>query len=348
MKVCVPMVVYNHARYVAQAIESVLMQLGDFDLEIIVGDDCSIDGTREVVGDFAARFPDQVKPIYRGKNIGGANNFKNVFDMVDGDYIALLQGDDYWTDPLKLAKQIAFLERNSDCSMCFHDVVMFYNDGSSKPHLFNMGRQKMPRYTLRDLFEGNFIQTCSVVYRAGIVKPIPEWLSAIPMGDWPLHILHAEHGPIGYLDEPMGVYRQQGQSTWASFGLPERIRRSIRAAGMIDTALDLRYHDILKATMTRWSNELVTAYLSDGEPDRAVLAIEEALALPSDPSLLANYLPRYVTLFAGRIVDLIEQRKNAEALSCYDRLIGKLPNVEGMDRIREMMERLKLTLTATR
>ena len=340
------MIVYNQKPYVAQAIESALVQLGQFDVELIIGDDCSTDGTREIVSDFAARFPGSIRKIFPEKNRGGALNFKSVYDAADGDYVAMLEGDDFWTDPLKLAKQIAFLERRRDCSMCFHDVVMFYTDGSSKPHPFNMGRQKKEAYALHDLLEGNFIQTCSVVYRGRIIDRLPEWHSSLPMGDWPLHLLHAEHGAVGYLNELMGVYRQHGTSMWASSGLPERIRRSIKAAGMIDAALDLRYHDILKATMTRWSNDLVNAYLREGLPDQAILAIEEALVSAPDQALLANYVPRFLNLFTEWIVRLVEQGKTAEAIAGYDRHIGKFPHVDGLDQLRDVMARLKLRQTA--
>jgi glycosyltransferase involved in cell wall biosynthesis len=340
MKVSVVTVVYNQERYIAQTLESALMQLGNFDIEIIVGDDCSIDGTRAIVSDFASRFPGRIRKIFRETHVGGALNFQKAYESADGDYIALLEGDDFWTDPLKLAKQIAFLERRRDCSMCFHDTVLFYNDGSMKPHLFNMGKQKRDAYSLDDLLDGNFIQTCSVVYRGKIVARIPEWLNGLPMGDWPLHLLHAAHGAIGYIDEPMGVYRQHGNSMWASSGLPERIRRSIKAAGMIDAALDLRYHEALSATMTRWSNDLVNAYLRDTKPDQAILAIDEALAAAPP----AKFVPYLANAFAAWIIGVVEQGRGPEAVACFERHAGKFSSIEGMARLGEAMERLKISL----
>lgn len=347
MKISVPIVTYNQERYVAQAIESALMQLGGFEIEIIVGDDCSSDRTREVVSDFAARFPGKVRSIFQPSNTGGSRNFKSVYDASDGDYIALLEGDDLWTDPLKLAKQVAFLETRRDYSLCFHNTVVFHEDGSNKAHPFNTGPMK-ETYTLRDILVRNFIQTCSVMYRGGILRRIPEWFLDMPMGDWPLHILHAEHGFIGYLSDIMSLYRVHAKSVWTSLALVERTRRSIAAAGTMDAAFNFRHHAAMNDTTVVWYNDLIDAYLGERRVEEAAAAAFEALEAVPDEACHAPYKARYVNIFMTAIASLAEQGRQADALALYERHIGKLPNVGGLDRLGEVMRRLKTALAVSR
>ena len=118
-QVSVCMLTYNHEKYIAQAIESVLMQKTDFDYELVIGEDCSVDKTREIVKKFQLKCPNIIKPIYHERNVGASRNcFEFVLPACKGKYIALLEGDDYWIDSLKLQKQIDVFEANSHIALC--------------------------------------------------------------------------------------------------------------------------------------------------------------------------------------------------------------------------------------
>jgi glycosyltransferase involved in cell wall biosynthesis len=218
------MIAYNVERYVAQALESVLMQDCDFACDIVVGEDASTDGTRGIVEAYAARYPDRVRPIYHARNLGMNRNFVATLLAARGEYIALLDADDYWTAPHKLRMQVAFLDAHRDFSICFHNAQVVYEGQDIAPHPFHLREPihlishhvPKPVSTIADLAGGNFMQTCSVMFRAGLHGPLPDWYLEMPTFDWPLHLLNAAHGPIGYLDEVMGVYRVHPGSFWST------------------------------------------------------------------------------------------------------------------------------------
>lgn len=113
---------YNHERFIAQALDSAIAQRGDFTHEILVSDDASTDGTRQIIREYAQRYPNLIRDISNDENIGISRNMSKCFEMARGQYLAVLEGDDYWTDPEKLKKQLEFLEANADCSMVFSRV----------------------------------------------------------------------------------------------------------------------------------------------------------------------------------------------------------------------------------
>ena len=127
----------------------------------------------------------------------------------------MLEGDDYWTDPLKLQKQVEFLQARPECTVCFHNAEMVYEDHSQEPRNFCPSGQKEIS-GLEDILKKDFIATCSVMYRRGVVPQLPEWFHLAPTGDWPLLLLHAEKGKIGYIDEVMGVRRVHSTGAWCS------------------------------------------------------------------------------------------------------------------------------------
>ena len=128
--VSVLMITFNHEQFIAQAIDSVLMQQTDFEYEIIIGEDCSTDRTREIVIEYAERNPEKIRPLLHDHNLGlmGRYNFVAAYKMCHGKYIALLEGDDYWTDPHKLQKQVVFLENHPECSLCAHNTRIVIED----------------------------------------------------------------------------------------------------------------------------------------------------------------------------------------------------------------------------
>src|SRR6185436_18390622 len=127
-KVSVLMIAYNIERFIGQAIDSVLMQRADFDYEIVIGEDCSTDGTRDIVRQYAAEHPSKIRPILRVNNLGMNANFVATLQECRGTYIALLDGDDYWTSPYKLQRQVDFLDNHPEYSISFHNVTIVYED----------------------------------------------------------------------------------------------------------------------------------------------------------------------------------------------------------------------------
>lgn len=220
-RVSVLLVTYNHAAYIAQAVESVLAQQFDGGWELVIGEDCSTDNTRTILQQFAQREPGRIRLFSRERNLGLAGNLCAAWRACRGDYIAMLEGDDYWTSPHKLARQVAALDAHPEWSMCFHRVQVINED--SRPPFLEPYEDTFPTESgLADILRRNFVGNVSTMYRRGILPEVPESLQRVVQQDWPLHVLHARRGPIGYLPEVMGVWRHHGRSLWSS--QPEAIR----------------------------------------------------------------------------------------------------------------------------
>ena len=206
--VSVAMVTYNHEAFIAQAIESVIMQNTDFMVELVIGEDCSTDGTRAIVAEYARKYPELVRTILHEHNMGGQVNSISVLQSCRGKYIAALEGDDYWTDPLKLQKQVEFMDNHPNCSMSFHRIYRLdQTTGEMKIWRFKYQPSK-PFYSLNDIVRGSFyIRTCSIMLRNGLIQNFPRWLYEIPTGDWAIHVLYAQQGKVGFIDQAMSVYQ---------------------------------------------------------------------------------------------------------------------------------------------
>ncbi len=264
MKVSVFILTYNHERFVADAIEGALRQKTDFSYEIVIADDCSTDGTREVIRRYGEREPERIRVLLNRHNIGALQTIVRAFAACRGQYVAMVEGDDYWTNPDKLQRQVDFLDSHPDHTMCFHAVTVAWDDGSRASHVFRPV-QVRETYTLRDLLDCNFIGTCSAMYRGGVVRQWPLWFYCMPVGDWCLHLLHAQHGDIGYLDEPMAVYRQHGggvysaRSTVYRLGVPVEVLRRFRCV------LGRAFHREIDRSLSRSYCALIHRYCEEGK-----------------------------------------------------------------------------------
>lgn len=208
MKVSVTLISYNQERFIAQAIESVLMQRTDFDFELVVGDDCSTDGTRAVIDSYAASDP-RIRVLPRPRNLGMNRNFWDVLRNCRGQYVAMLEGDDYWTDPTKLQRQAEFLDAHAEVAVVHHRVLVLDDaTGRTRPDpWFRIRRRK----TLDDLLRrGNFLHTASTMFRNRELGDAPPWFLDLKIGDFVLHAMNAAHGEIAYLPRTMSVYRVHG------------------------------------------------------------------------------------------------------------------------------------------
>ncbi|HVW99045.1 MAG TPA: glycosyltransferase, partial [Candidatus Babeliaceae bacterium] len=212
-KVSVVMITYGHEKYIAQAVNGVLMQECDFPVELIIANDCSPDNTDLIIKDFIENHSKggTINYIKHEKNVGMISNLISAIEQTTGDYIALCEGDDYWTDPMKLQKQVNFLEANPDYAMCIHNVMNLKEDG--KKTLF--ATYDKEDFTITDLAKGNFISTLSVVYRVYKEK-FPSYFHRIFLGDYVLNMHVAMNGKIRLINEVMGVYRLHGQSVWSA------------------------------------------------------------------------------------------------------------------------------------
>jgi glycosyltransferase involved in cell wall biosynthesis len=216
VKVSVAMITYNHEAFITQAIESVLMQQTDFEVELVIGEDCSIDGTCAIVCEYADRYPGRIRLLLPERNQGAQANGLATLNACRGQYIALLEGDDYWTDATKLQKQVDYLENHPDYSACFHPAVCLNQiNGANTGHIFRP-RIIQPSYSTDDLLRGgNLGPTASLVFRKNFLPQLPEWFQQCPTGHFPLYVLLSLKGPIGFIDETMSLHRLHRGGMWS-------------------------------------------------------------------------------------------------------------------------------------
>jgi glycosyltransferase involved in cell wall biosynthesis len=229
------MVTYNHLNFIEQAIESVLMQETDFDYELVIGEDCSTDGTREIVKSYAEKYPNRIRALLHPHNLGMQQNFVRVLEACQGTYIALLEGDDYWTDSLKLQKQVDFLEANPDFSICFHKIKILEDNKLKDDYITTVPAEIT---TIEDLAKGNYIHTPSCIFRNRGLEIIGEHFQYSPIGDYYLHMMNAQFGKLFSMNDTMSVYRVHNDGCWSKKSQVERIIKTLQALQCI--FLDLK------------------------------------------------------------------------------------------------------------
>jgi glycosyltransferase involved in cell wall biosynthesis len=213
------------------------------------------------VCDYAARYPDRIRLFLHDYpkdvlRLDGKRNLVNNVLNARGEYIALLEGDDYWTDPLKLQKQADFLDRHSQCCACFHNVRVLHEETPEHDRIFHPAPLEKVFFGLSDIVSSHFIPTCSTMFRGGLFASFPDWYYDVPMGDWPLHVLNAEHGAYGYIDEIMAVYRVHSAGVWSGSNNIKIFERTIKAAKIIKAYLGDRYSREITKSIKGWEQAL--------------------------------------------------------------------------------------------
>jgi len=295
MKVSVVITTYNQEAYIAQAVESVLMQEVDFDFELVVGEDCSTDRSREILLDYRKRYPDRVRLFLPEKNVGAKKNFTSTVAQSRGKYVAMLDGDDYWTHAGKLQRQVDFLEAYSHCTICFHAIRQVHPDG--RQNLIRPpGRRKF--YALEDLLvRDNFVPASATMFRRGLFGEFPSWyFTPDTVGDRMLHSLNAQHGPMGYVDEEMAVHRVHEGGIYSMLGAIQQQQVEINTCRVIRDKLAGPYGPQIDRFVSEKHLRMARACAENGDLDAARRNLREFLkARPYDGRLLSRHLA-YVLL----------------------------------------------------
>ncbi|QFS43153.1 methyltransferase domain-containing protein [Nostoc sphaeroides CCNUC1] len=248
------MTTYNHENYITQSLESVLMQQVNFEYEVVIGEDYSTDNTRKIVIDYQRNYPEKIRLLLPDKNIGVHKNFMNTLQACQGQYIAVLEGDDYWISPDKLQRQVDFLDEHPEYVICFHNAIIFWQDNRQPPGLFRHKQKETS--SIEDLLIENFIPTASVMYRSGLIKNFPEWFYELSMGDWVIHIFNAQYGNIWYINEVMSAYRLHSQGAWTSKSDEQRLSAIIQMFSNIKGYIDIKYKETINKSINYYSNGL--------------------------------------------------------------------------------------------
>jgi hypothetical protein len=365
----VVVITYNQQDFIRQTLESVLEQRTTFPIEVIVADDGSTDETPAIIRELTETHPEVMRPILRQANVGIHANLTDALGQARGTYIALCEGDDYWTDPEKLSRQVSVMEERPGVAVCFHPVQVVWTDDSRPDEVFPTDEQ-IRSLTLDGLLADNFIQTNSVVYRR--LPRYDDVPDVMPL-DWYLHLRHAMTGEITMLSETMAVYRRHPGGIWydstsdhARFWSAQGDGHAALCEALLDLfGSDPGRHELISSTAARVLGEL--ARIETRAPSESALLhamvryprwaevaarsqhsrlaqMTDELAAAKDELAGANALLAQSRQHASDLHDL-SLRQTAQIEQQRQRIVKQHRRIE---RLKKRLEKTTAELTATR
>ncbi len=262
--VSVLMITWNHESHIAQAIDSILNQHCNFNFELIIGEDCSQDRTRFMCLDYQKRFPDIIRLIVSDNNLGIHRNLARIWCRARGKYITFCEGDDYWTDTKKLAKQAKWMEDRPEYTLCGAYTLKIARDQSGTwTESGTIGPSEIKkRYLLEDLIPNYTFHFSSVMVRKKPVR-FPRWFWDVYCADRPLYLLCAEKGPVGFIPEVTSVYRMHDGGIWMPTDPLYKACKGIILFDKINKYFDYRYEKLIRRTLSN----ILWSYMSEALVD---------------------------------------------------------------------------------
>lgn len=243
MKISIILITYNHEQYIRQAIESILMQRFNELVEVIVADDCSTDRTLDIIVSYESQTSFAFRYFPQQKNIGMMKNYQRAFNACNSEYVAVLEGDDYWTDPYKLQKHVDFLDAHYECAMSYNKALTYLQSTEifkSDNNDINTGYNYI---TAQNLASGNCIGNFSTcVYRKSIIEQLNPEIYDMNIADWMFNLCVAQFGLIGQLGEIMSVYRIHDKGEWSKKSRLLKLKTENYAAQEYDAYFGNKYH----------------------------------------------------------------------------------------------------------
>ncbi|MDQ7062045.1 MAG: glycosyltransferase [Sulfurimonas sp.] len=254
-------VAYNQENFIEETLKSFLMQETNFAFEVLIHDDASTDKTAEIIKKYTKKYPNIIKPILQTENQfskGKLVNLEYNLSRVNSVYIALCDGDDYWTNQEKLQKQVDFLENNSTFIGCSHNTKILEEDKNVEDRVVNNILKDI--FTIEDFTKGEiYFHTSSMMYRND--KNMDKVLKYLELhrGDWYISIVFSQYGPIKYIDEVMSVYRIHDKGVWSLLNEEEKIVKNLKAIIDFNKIFDYKYEENFLNLFTRISSQNIQA-----------------------------------------------------------------------------------------
>lgn len=245
-------ITYNHEKYIEEAIDSFLMQETNFPFEVVIGEDCSTDNTRKIVEKYKENYPNIIKLIVSENNVGMLANAQRTMEACVGEYIALCEGDDYWTDKNKLQIQIDEMKKYPKCNISFHPTYEVIDGVRHK--ILSKYSNKNKIFTTSEVIigDGGFMPTSSLILKKYITDNMPDWFyKYAPVGDYFIQILGSRKNGALYLPIPMSCYRTQQNNSWSASMKKEQERiifleKITKSMTLLDKELDYEYSNEIK------------------------------------------------------------------------------------------------------
>lgn len=240
---------YNQEKYIQRALESVIGQKGWITYEIIIADDGSTDRTPEIINEFCAKYPNLARNISSPFNMGISANFKRCFDAASGEYVAVLEGDDYWDSTENLSKKLQFMKKRRDCSMVFSKTQMLFEKNGKSEIKFLERQEKLKtnrltgQHFIDDPDMNLIVNFSSCMFRADLMRKLPYRAYTHRLSEITVAFFLEKFGPIGYLDDPLTVYRHHGSGTWSGLNMAEKLRSAMEIREIVKEIADSKYKD---------------------------------------------------------------------------------------------------------
>lgn len=244
MKTNVILITYNHSQCIAQAIESILMQKTTHDVSIIVADDCSTDDTLSIIEGYSKNSPFEFLFLEKTSNLGLAKNYQRAYAACDGDYVAIMEGDDYWVQPDHIQQHADFLENHPECSMSFNRHLRVFVD-QNREEVFDWTTNNDFEYlTTEQLALGNRIGNLSCcVFRGELIRKLDKKLFEMNVADWMMGMYMGLFGSIVYLKKVTSAYRIHDNGQWSRMTEKEQSEKVIEAINLYNDFFDYKYND---------------------------------------------------------------------------------------------------------
>ena len=261
-------------------------QVADFEFEVVVGDDCSSDDTRSIILEFDHLYPGKIIKVFHTQNIGMIANQNSVFAACRGKYIAMLEGDDYWTDPCKLQIQVEAMERWPECRMSFHPGL---ETKRGKRISWYGHREKICSTDEVIIGGGYFCPTPSFMFKREVIESMPNFLVTAPAGDYYLQILGSLGGGALYLPRVMCAYRVGSSGSWSNSVKSLQARQSFRlrtleAIQLMDKHLNFEFSDAFQCRSNRILSLIAIDYLKEGHLEEFHRYLDKIETQPGEKS----------------------------------------------------------------
>lgn len=244
--ISVIVITYNHEKYISECVEGVLSQKGNFRVELIIGNDSSTDHTALEINRYleciSGNLRFSVKVMDASNNLGMISNFKRCLESCTGDYFSVCDGDDYWIEVNKLQMQLDFMKQNPFCSLCFHDLFLYFQETGTFSLVNSQKQLEVDFLSTKDIIKDYVIgNISSCFYDSQFLKNLPEALFDLNLGDWMFNIFYSQFGQIGHLKKEMSVYRKHNLGISSGLSPIENCNNLYNAIYEYNEFLDFSY-----------------------------------------------------------------------------------------------------------
>lgn len=302
-KLSVLLVTYNHENYIRIALDSLFNQKFDGLIELVIADDESSDNTISIIQEYE-NIDDRFifKYLKNAKNMGITKNYQRGFSQCTGNYVAVLEGDDYWINPFKLQQQIDFLDIHLECNLCSVNYFVFQEEIAYYYPRIPVGsnyRLISARELIADNIVGNF-STC--MYRKTALDNLPEKLFETTSYDWIINICIAHESFIGFLETPMSVYRLHTSGTWTQKSNVEKLQQQLNLIPIYDELTKKVFHRNFEDLASHLNNMIIGTQIND-------TLIDVIAPVSGKLSKIKGFIPPIILMLINLIIPPIIKQK---------------------------------------